>query len=145
MTPNETLRAILRHSGLLLAAGGLLLLAGCGGGSDGPTRYHLSGAVTFGGKPVPAGSVTFSPDLSKGNHGPAGTAPIKAGKFDTALDGTGHVGGPHVVSVTGLDGVTSPDLPMGTPIFADYKLSVDLPKQDSAHNIDVPAPGKVTR
>lgn len=129
----------------MLATGSLMLLVGCGGGSDGPTRYHLSGTVTFGGKPVPAGSVTFTPDSSKGNRGPAGSTPIKDGKFDTNMAGTGHVGGPHVLSVTGLDGVTSPDLPMGTPIFADYKMSVDLPKQDSMQDIDVPAPGKAAR
>lgn len=133
-----------RRCGWLLAAGSLLVLVGCGG-SDGPQRYHLSGTVTYGGKPVPAGTVSFLPDQSQGNRGPGGSAPIKDGKFDTAGEGIGHVGGPHVVSVTGMDGVAIPDMPMGRSLFPDYEAKMDLPKQDSTQNIEVPAEGQGRR
>lgn len=123
--------------GWLVTACSLLVLTGCSR-SDGPPRYRLSGTVTHAGKPVPAGSVSFVPDVSEGNNGPGGLAKIKDGRFDTA-EGTGHVGGPHIISVTGMDGVASPDLPRGTPLFPSYKMSVDLPKEDSTQDIDVPA------
>lgn len=124
------------HGGWLLAVGSLLVLVGCDG-SDGPPRYHLSGTITYAGKPVPAGSVSFIPDASKGNQGPGGLARIKDGHFDTS-EGTGHVGGPHVVAITGMDGVAQPELPRGTPLFPRYKLTMDLPKEDSTHDFDVP-------
>lgn len=116
----------------------LLLIAACSR-NDGPARYHLSGTVTLNGKPVPAGSVSFVPDTKKGNSGPGGSAPIKNGRFDTREEGIGHVGGPHIVSVTGLDGVPTPDFPRGIPVFSGYRVSVDLPKLDGVQNIDVPA------
>jgi hypothetical protein len=128
---------LFRHGGSLLVAGSLLFLAGCGGGSDGPQRYRLSGTVAHAGKPVPSGSVSFIPDTSKGNSGPGGRAPIQDGRFDSA-EGTGHVGGPHIVTVTGMDGVPDVDLPRGRRLFPSYKITLDLPKEDSTHDIEVP-------
>jgi hypothetical protein len=48
----------------LLAAWGLLALAGCGG----PKRVPVSGQVTLGDQPLTTGRVFFSPDVSKGNN-----------------------------------------------------------------------------
>lgn len=61
----------------------LALVCGCGG-QGGPPRgktSKVSGTITWQGKPVPYGSVTFVPDRSKGNKGRAGTGSIKDGKY----------------------------------------------------------------
>lgn len=120
----------------LFAATGLIALAGCSGG--GPPRFHASGNVTYGGQPVPAGSVTFVPDTSKGNSGPAVSAEIKNGKYNTRGSGTGHVGGPHVVKITGLSGIASDEFSAGEPIFPSYEIRIDLPKKAGTHDFEVP-------
>lgn len=137
MAQTRAYLAVRRRYGWLLAASSLLVWVGCGG-SGGPERYHLSGTVTYAGKPVPAGTVSFVPDTSKGNSGPGGSAPIKDGTFDTS-NGTGHVSGPHVVTVAGFDGVATPEMPVGTSLFGDYQTSIDLPKQDGTQAFDIPA------
>jgi len=117
-------------------------LAGCGGSPpDGPQRYQLSGKVSFDGKAVPAGTVYFSPDQKQGNQGPGTIAMIKNGTYRT-LNGKGVVGGPMLVEVNGSDGVAVQRDGMmdesGTPLFSPYKFNVDLPKENSTHDIVVP-------
>ncbi len=121
---------------LALGLGFLLVAAGCG--SSGPPRYPISGKVTHGGQPVPGGSVMLIPDTTQGNTGPATSVAIKNGQYDSSLEGIGHVGGPHVVKITGLDGNTSPEFPMGLPQFPEYELKADLPKETSVKDFDVP-------
>jgi hypothetical protein len=117
---------------LLLAA----LPAGCGG----ERIYNLSGTVTFQGKPVPAGQIVFEPDPSAGNSGPPAFAKIKGGQYDTRiLDGRGSVGGPHLVTIHGRDGIPRGELLNGLPLFRDYTTKVDLPKADAKHDFEVPA------
>lgn len=127
-----------RGCSLIMAVASVLFLSGCGGPS-GPERYHVSGTVTFDGKPVPAGSVLFEPDKSKGNSGPAAGVKIKGGKYDTRIDGKGMVGGPHLVKIIGTDGVApSEDFPEGTVLF-EYATTADLPKDEATQDFDVPA------
>lgn len=115
-----------------------MLLAGCRG-TEGPSQYELSGTVTFQGKPVPAGTITFEPDAVKGNHGPQGFALIQDGRYDTRAEGRGSVGGPQVVRISGSDGVAAGEaFPTGKPLFEPYTTSVDLPKESSTHDFDVP-------
>jgi len=121
---------------LVLALGAMLISAGCG--SSGPPRYHVSGKVTYGGQPVAAGSVMFVPDTAQGNTGPAVSVAIKSGQYDSNLEGVGHVGGPHVVKINGLDGNTSPEFPPGMLLFPDFELKLDLPKEDSQKDLEVP-------
>lgn len=123
-----------RTMGLVLGA--MLFLAGCG--DSGPPRYHISGKVTYGGQPVPAGSVMLTPDTSQGNTGPAASVAIKAGQYDSNAEGVGHVGGPHVVTITGMDGNASPEFPQGMLLFPEYQLNLDLPKEDSQQDLEVP-------
>lgn len=117
----------------------LLFPAGCG--SDGPPRYEVSGTVTHDGKPVPAGRIFFEPDESKGNFGPLGTAVISGGRYRTK-SGEGPTGGPHVVIINGHDGIPDPiepdETPMGRTLFFPLKTFVNLPKEPSTHNFDVP-------
>lgn len=113
-----------------------LLFAACG--TDGPARYDVSGAVTFDGQPVPAGRIVFEPDSTQSNQGPAAYADIESGRYATPR-GKGHVGGPHVVRITGTDGVPSGELPDGRQLFPEYKTTLDLPQDDADHDFDVPA------
>lgn len=122
------------------AIAAVALTAGCGR-TTGPARYDLSGSITYDGKPVPAGSIVFAPDTSKGNDGPGASADIKDGKY-RLVSGRGTIGGPHVARISGFDGKPIQDgpiiNPMGKPLFANVQISVDLPKQAATHNIDVP-------
>jgi len=122
---------------------GMTLAICCSGcGPDGPQRFHVSGHVTFGGKPVPAGTIIFEPDDSKKNEGPQGMAPITDGRFDTAREGKATVGGPHRVTILGCDGVNVSEVsPQGRPLFEPYLTTADLPKKQSQVDFDVPAKG----
>ncbi len=108
--------------------------------TDATTRYDISGTVTFVGKPIPAGTILFLPDGSKHNFGPPGFAKIKAGKYDTALDGEGTIGGPHTVRISGFDGRgTTEELPDGLRLFPDYTTVIDLPKEKATRDFQVQA------
>lgn len=114
----------------------VMTIAGCG--ESGPKVFHVSGAVTFNGQPIPAGTVMFTPDQSKGGSGPAGLAVIKNGKYDTSsTDGTGVVGGPHIVQIIGLDGKPVEMSPEGVPLFPDYTTTLDLPKEKTTHDFSI--------
>lgn len=119
-------------------------LLGCG--DDAPDTYHVSGTVTFDGKPIPAGTIRFVPDGAKQNSGPPGIARIADGKYDTSAEGgKGHVGGPMIVQIEGHDpsGQGATDEETGekimTPLFPGYKTTAELPKDASTKDFAVPA------
>lgn len=136
------LKSVLRNAvgiwGAVVLLVGLTSLGGCGGGKGEPPRFQVSGNITYGGQPVPAGSILFEPDGAKGNSGPAGFAQIQDGKYDTALDGEGVVGGPHVVRITALDGVANPCSSGGVILCPDYSVALDLPKEKATQDFDIP-------
>lgn len=105
-----------------------------------PRKNAIWGTVTYRGQAVPAGSITFIPDASQGNSGPAVTVPLENGRFDSRKKGLGHIGGPHKVRITGLTGKDSGDefFPEGTLLFPDYETSADLPNGPSEQNFVVP-------
>jgi hypothetical protein len=118
----------------------MILLAILGCGPSGPSRFKLSGKMTFAGKPIPAGWVCFTPDTTKGNSGPQGVAQIREGTYDTdSRNGKGTIGGPMIVRIEGFDGQATADLPDGRPIFAPYEMAVDLPRERSVKDIEIPA------
>lgn len=115
---------------------------GCGSDID---RDDVAGNATFAGQPIVYGTVDFVPDTSKGHSGPAGTAEIVDGKYDTALGGQGIVPGPHLVRVTayeqrpmGLDDETLPVLPglATAPLFFNYPIEADV--AGGTYDFDVP-------
>ncbi len=128
----------------LACAGPLLvtvaLLAGCGG-AQGPTRYAVSGQVTYEGKPVPVGFIYFRPDVSRGGSGPACGARIEQGAYQTPA-GRGCVGGPHLVEIVGQDGVGFESeegyQADGQSLFPAYATEVDLPSEDVRQDFDIP-------
>ena len=123
----------------------IIVIFGCNSATSGPTRYPVSGTVTYGGKPVPKGSVTFEPDLAAGNSGPGGGAAIEDGHYDTGAE-AGVVGGPHTVRIVGYDGVPTKmegeTLPDGQPLFAPYETTFDFPDQPTEKNFEIPKAGQ---
>ncbi|MEW4562813.1 hypothetical protein AB1K70_09820 [Bremerella sp. JC770] len=127
-------------SGGLLAIA-MLMLTGCG--ADKPSNvFSVSGNISYDGKPLPKGNITFAPDASKNNQGPGATAAIQNGKYEM-MPGKGISGGPYVLTINGYDGVPvasgeggmDPD---GKMLFESYKISVDLPREDTQHDLEVP-------
>ncbi len=118
----------------LLAMFALTLLLGCS--DDG--RFLLSGSATFQGEPIPSGEVRLTPDVDKGNRGPAVLAKIKDGRYQTPED-KGVVGGAYVLRVTGYGQAvnsrdpTAPDF--GRRLFPAQRLYVELPKEDYEYDI----------
>lgn len=133
--------SLLRSGWLTPCAFGLLLVAassGCGGGNS-PPRYHIAGNVTFAGKPVPVGAILFTPDGAKDKSSVAGYAMIKNGKYNTSAEGKGVSGGPQIVHITGFDGVSSELWPHGKPLVPEYVTKMDLSKEKTTLDFDVPA------
>jgi hypothetical protein len=135
-----------RSTSWVLILGCIALLAGCS--ESGPARYRIQGTVEFDGRPVPAGTIYFDPDSSKGNKGPQGFATITDGKFDTDIGGKGRVGGPMTVRINGLASLrttTDDDTPI-PPLFPEFIESVELDRSDDMRGFIVPkdyaGPGK---
>lgn len=101
------LRLRRRHAACSLPTGCLtiglivLMVGGCGP-KDTRTRNRVTGAVSYGGKPVAAGEILFTPDGAKQNRGPQGIAIIKDGRYDTkGSRAPGVDGGAMVILVGG--------------------------------------------
>lgn len=126
-----------------------IVIAGCGPGLA--RRYEIQGTVTYQGKPVESGSVSFDPlagpnaDAETRGIG-GGFAHIRGGRYDTAAAGRGHVGGLHRVTVVGVASTTpatsaeSVDLATVQPLFDPYEFTVDLPGKAQRLDIEVPGP-----
>ncbi|MDX1946058.1 MAG: hypothetical protein SFU86_11730 [Pirellulaceae bacterium] len=126
---------------VVLAGWSCLVLAGCENAGSGPTRYPVSGNVTFDGQPVPKGFITFEPDADAGNSGPGGGAPIENGRYSTGLE-AGVVGGAYTVKIVGYDGVPTQmegeTLADGQPLFVPYQTKVEFAKEKAEKNFEVP-------
>ena len=120
-----------------------LVSTGCGPRD----RYALSGSVTFDGKPIPAGTITFVP-FGAGKPGrTAAFCEIKAGKYDTKT-GRNPGSGPHRVMISGCDGVPYQSQmgeivenhPMGKQLFPTHLVEIDVPEENgSVFDFAVPA------
>jgi len=114
---------------MMMFAAATFTMMGCG---DGDVRnVHLSGKVTYDGKPVPHGVIVFTPDAKAGNTGPQGTAVIENGEYDTKANGKGVIGGAYDVMITGT--ATKPD-PNDTEtevkaLFPPFKTKKTLPEE----------------
>lgn len=126
-----------RFVSYLLFLGLCVSLAGCSAGKS--KSYGVSGAATFNGNPIPVGRIYFDPDPTKNGAGPQGVAEIKDGRYDTAKNGKGIVGGAYNIRVEGFDGQESERSPLGKPLFVMHTQSVELPAKNEQLDIDVPA------
>jgi len=115
----------------------MLLLAGCGG-SEGPPKFHIEGAVTFEGEPVPAGEISFEPDSSQGNSGPGTIVPIIDGRYNSSGTG-GIIGGPMIARIVGYDGNAVEQSDFGVSLFSQISVSVDLPQEDTSYDFELTA------
>lgn len=82
--------------------------------------------------------IQFSP--AQTGYG-GGFAPIVNGKYDTAADGRGHLGGEHTVQIVGFDGLMNPADPLSPakPMFAAYRQTMKLPIKTSKMDFEVPS------
>lgn len=121
----------------------LHLLSGCGSTESGPQRYPVSGKVTYQGQPVPYGEIMFEPNSQKGNTGPAVTAVIEEGTYQTE-SGKGTIGGAMIVRIMGLDGKVPEGKdeaamnPHGMTLFSGYTEEIDLPQETTTRDFEVP-------
>lgn len=88
---------------LVVLCGSLVCCVGCGQKS--PKRFRVQGAITYEGKAVPQGTISFS--ATKGGLKYSGYAGIVNGRFDSLLDGQGHIGGEQTIVVIGGDAPTA--------------------------------------
>jgi hypothetical protein len=111
----------------------LFAIAGCS--PAGPTRYTLSGDVTYDGQPVNSGVILLEPDTSRGNSGPGAVATIDGGHYRTA-PGRGTVGGPHIARITAGTGVDVSELSPYGALHSqrELRVQVDVPKSHATHN-----------
>ncbi len=116
-----------------------VFLIGCRNEEPDCTAVH--GSITFQGKPVPAGTIVFEPDASRGNQGPSGFANITDGQYDTRDGGKGVRPGAVVVWVSGFDGVnrTNTDSGLGKPLCSMYKTSGQITAPTTSLDVEIPA------
>lgn len=92
-----------------MSAAAALLGGGCGSGVQ---MYEVTGAVTFEGRPVPAGDIIFKPeDASLG----AESGKIQGGRYSARVKG-----GKNRVEIRAVREVPGKKGPMGEPLLEDY-------------------------
>ena len=122
------------------------VVLGCG---ESFPRHPVSGTVTYGGKTLEFGSITFEPTEAVGKIAPTGVAKIENGRFQTPRDQSPTTGR-YLVRVVGHDPkimaerLKNPTKEfVGTlDLFPPYEQTVDIPPPGGQLNIDVPARGK---
>ena len=128
----------LTHKSAICNLQSILLLALAAGCGSGQRLYDVSGMATYDGKPIPAGIIFFDPDPTKGRAGAQGFANINDGKYTTAVNGGGIEGGPYIIRITGYDGKTANEAPLGRPLFDEYAVKKDLPAANSELSFEIP-------
>ena len=121
-------------SGLIVVSG---LLVGC---NPAPKVAQISGTVTFMGKPVPAGYVTFTPDVATGTLGQVVGFQIKDGKYDSKANvPSGIPPGSYQVRIGGFDGVKIPMWGQGKQIFNPIEDNCTVTDGTSTKDFEIPA------
>lgn len=117
------------------------VVSGCGR-SSGPERHDVHGDVTFRGQPVPSGTITFEPDLSKSNSGPVSVIPIIEGKYDSqALERPGPLAGSLIVRISGYP-APDPKVEIQPPLFPEYRTTIELAKTPLPTELDFEVPDR---
>jgi len=114
----------------------LLLLAGC---ATKPQPAQLSGKVTFKGQPVPAGFISFAPDVAKGGLGEMRVLQIKDGVYDSSKEHEpGIKPGPYFLRISGFDGKRIPMYGQGKQIFNEVQDYHTVPDGASVKDFEIP-------
>ena len=117
----------------------VVLVTAFGCGDKQRTVAHLSGKVTFKGKPVPAGFINFMPDVTGGNAGEVKAFPIMDGEYNTAQgDNPGIYPGTNKVMISGFDGKPLDLWPKGKQIFNPIDLTETVPAGTTTRDFVVP-------
>jgi hypothetical protein len=112
-------------------------LAGC---TQAPTPAQLSGKVIFKGQPVPAGYITFTPDVGSGNRGSIKLLRIKDGVYDSAKEPPDQAltPGAYQLSIAGFDGRIHPRFNQGKQIFNPVEETFVVPDSVSTKDFTIP-------
>jgi hypothetical protein len=123
--------------GLLIAAICLALVIGC---NTKPKMARLSGKVTFKGQPVPAGFISFAPDVANGGLGEMRVLQIKDGVYDSAVEHEpGIKPGPYFIRIAGFDGKRIPMYGQGKQVFNEVQeLYHTVPDGESTKDWVIP-------
>src|SRR6478735_7765632 len=118
---------------------GAFSLAG-GGCARKPKPVQLSGKVNFKGQPVPAGYITFMPDVSNGNRGSTKLLRIKDGVYDSSQDPPDQrlTPGAYHLRIAGFDGKVQPRFNQGKQIFNPVAESFVVPDTVSTKDFTIP-------
>lgn len=118
---------------LLVTAAGLALAVGC---SSKPKPAQLSGKVIFKGAPVPAGWISFTPDVGLGH---VKVFQIKDGVYDSSKeDQPGFYPGTYRIRIEGFDGKKIPFYGQGKQIFNPVEDTIDVPDGTSTKDFVIP-------
>jgi hypothetical protein len=114
---------------------GVLALAAAGCGSK---PVPISGTVTRGGEPLPAGYVTFEPDPAAGTTGPGATAPVQNGAFALPPD---HAVAPgkYLVRIGPPMLGSGSDKALAATAFKPWETTAEVPPGGGTLAFDVPA------
>jgi hypothetical protein len=123
---------------LLGGAAVIVLAAGC---SQKPEMAQVSGTVTFQGKPVPAGWISFTPEPGKGS---VRVCMIRDGVFDSSREADpGIHPGKNLIKIAGFDGNKIPMWGQGKQIFNPVDDEFTVPKGTTTKEFVIPeAAGK---
>jgi len=116
---------------------GICFAFGC---SSQPKPAELSGKVTFKGQPVPAGFISFTPDVGKGNKGQVRVLQIKDGAYDSSKETPPGINpGAYFLQVNGFDGKQLKFYYQGKQIFNQWTdIQFTVPDGTSTKDFEVP-------
>lgn len=119
---------------LLIVLGAVTVIAGC---AKEPALSQLSGKVTFKGEPVPAGWISFTPDVDTG--GEVRVMQIVDGAYDSAREPQkGLPPGKYSIRIAGFDGVRIPMYGQGKQIFNPIDDELIVPAESTTKDFVIP-------
>ena len=121
---------------LLLPAAMFALAAGC---SSQAKLAQISGKVSFKGQPVPAGWISFTPDVAAGALGQVRVFQIHDGAYDSAKETEpGIAPGAYQVRIAGFDGKKIPFYGQGKQIFNPIEDKYTVPSGATTKDFVIP-------
>jgi hypothetical protein len=114
----------------------LTLALGC---TSKPPVSNLSGKVTFKGEPVPAGFISFAPDVAQGNLGQIQVFQIKDGVYDSSKQNPPGINpGAYLLEIHGFNGKVEPYFGQGKQIFNAVKDAFTVPEGTTTKDFVIP-------